>query len=239
MKIFWIILILVIAYAAIEAGVFLYKYKHLPDLKTPDQNEKSFGNGGSIRYIAAGDSTAVGIGATSLETTYPYQVAAFLAKSHVVDYKNIAVGGYTTKDVLEKQVQDIIEFKPDIVTISMGGNDATHLVFESQIIANYKSIISLLEKQTSAKIYITDIPHFNGARLLPWFYISLLEFRSGYINPKLLALSDDRTKIINIHDFGWSNYPDLQLTYSADHFHPNDTGYANWAKAFINSIEKP
>jgi acyl-CoA thioesterase-1 len=233
-----IICSLIIFYVLTELGIFYYRTTHIPRLPTIDQSDKVFGNGPILRYIAAGDSTAVGYGASGVEKTYPYQIAQFLAKSRTVEYKNISVIGYKTQDVLEKQVNEIIAYKPDVVTISMGPNDATHLVSSEKVLNNYKVIISKLEQGTRAKIYITDVANFNGATILPWFYIKFIEYRSSRLNQKIATLASDRVRIINIHDFGWNSLPyiDRKKTYAADHFHPNDLGYQNWANAFLDQI---
>ena len=232
-----IIISLVIIYFGLELGIFWYRADHSPKLVTPDQTEKSLGSGPALRYIAAGDSTAVGYGASSLEKTYTYQIAEYLSKTNTVDYENIGVIGAKTSDVLQTQISQIIAFKPDVVTISIGANDATHLVSSDAILNNYKTIIAELEKKTSAQIYITDIPNFRAGNLLPWFYINLLEVRSEKLNPQIIALTDARTKIVNIHDFGIYQHPKAQIYYAADGFHPNDLGYKNWANAFISKIQ--
>ena len=239
MKIFFLIFAVVIVYVAFEFGLFWYKEKHLPLLTTPDQSQKTFGSGPPLRYIAAGDSTAAGVGASNYQTTYPYQIAEYFAKTNTVDYKNIAVPGARTDDVIKKQMQEIVAYNPDVITISIGPNDATHLASNQTIIDNFRIIISSLEKQTHAKIYITDIASFQGAKILPWFYILLLNFRSMQANSKILALQNDRTKIVDIYTFGWDQYPDRSVTFAKDNFHPNDIGYENWTNAFLDSIQKP
>src|SRR5258708_19979774 len=103
-------LILVLIYLALEFGRFAYKYKHLPALPSTDQSEKTLGSGPALRYIAAGDSTAVGEGASDTVKTYAYQIAQALAKTHTLTYKNIAVKGSQTPRVLGVQVEHIITF---------------------------------------------------------------------------------------------------------------------------------
>ena len=225
-------------YFTIELGIFWYRIEHNPKLSAPDQSEKTLGSGPALRFIAAGDSITVGLGASDYQHSYPYLVAQQLAKTNTVLYKNIAVGGSTSRDVLNNQLSSIINYKPDVVVISIGGNDATHLVSANTVLQNYKTIISQLEQSTSAKIYISDIPNFYTQNLLPWFYTDLLELRSKKLNPELLNLTDSRTSVINIHDFGIYQHPKNQTAYAADHFHPNDLGYQNWANAFLNKIQK-
>jgi len=215
--------------------VFYYKETHLPKLPTIDQTEKTFGTGPALKYVAAGDSTGVGYGASDVTKTYTYQVAQYLAKNHTVDFKNISVVGAKTADVPNSQVGKIIAENPDVVTISIGPNDATHLVSQKQILSNYKAVIQKLEQGTTAKIYITDIANFDDATILPWFYRDLLEYRSAQMNHKILALEDSRTKVVDIFNFGWQDYNRAQ-TYADDHFHPNDLGYQNWTNAFLSKL---
>ncbi len=233
-----IILILILLYLIFELGLFFYKYTHRPDLPDIDQSQKTLGTGPGLRYIAAGDSTAVGVGASETEKTHAYQIAENLSEAHTVVYKNIGVIGATTKDVLEKQIDEIVAYEPDIVTVSIGGNDATHLVSRKAILHNYENIVARLEQETTAQIYITNTLYFKGANILPWFYIALIEYRSKSLNRKILDLESDRIHVVNIHDFGWSQFPDMRTTYAADRFHPNDTGYANWLAAFLDKITK-
>jgi|GEM_PF-1527567 len=202
------------------------------------QNNRIFGSGELLRYVAAGDSTAVGIGASSAEQTYPHKLAEFFSQNRKVEYYNVAVTGAKTQNILERQVSQIIAYQPDLITISMGGNDATHLVSQKNILTNFQQIIDTLSAQTHARIYITNMPNFNGANLLPWWYISILEKRSGGINQGLKNLNNERVTIVDVHDFGWDSFPDRAVTYSLDHFHPNDTGYQNWTNAFLESLGK-
>jgi acyl-CoA thioesterase I len=191
-----------------------------------------------IKYMAAGDSTAVGRGASSVEKSYTRLIAGELANTQPVEYRNIAVSGARTADVVEKQLQQIIAFQPDIITISISANDATHLISQSEILKNYRTIVERLEAETSADIYITNTASFKGAKLLPWFFVELIEYRSKKLNAKLAELvKSDRTSLVNIHDFGWASFVDPSSTYSYDYFHPSDIGYENWANAFLSYMD--
>ena len=238
MKIFYLLLVLIVLYFGLESIVFLYKIKRLPKLPDPEKTELVLGQGPTLRYIVAGDSAGVGRGASSLESTFAYKIAEFFAKTNTVNYKNIAVAGYKTSDVLENQVSQIIAYNPEVVVVSMSGNDATHLVSTKKVLENYKKIISLLEAQTKAKIYITNVPNFNGAKTLPALYIQFIQHRAIIQNQQIQKFEDNRVKIVDIHNFGWSEepYKDRSKTYSADNFHPNDLGYQNWTNAFLNKI---
>lgn len=231
-KILILLAILLVAYSAFS---YLRIRHYATNSPNPDIIQTSFtqGSGPALKYIAAGDSTAVGEGASVVENTYTVKIANELIKTNTVEYKNIAVRGAKTSDVINNQLQQIVEFQPNVITISIGANDATHLVASKQVFANYQTIIQKLTSETKAKIYITNIANFTGAKLLPWPVIKLYEYNSAKLNPKLLALETDRVKIVNIHDFGWDKFPDRSVTYSLDLFHPSDAGYQNWADAFL------
>lgn len=237
MKYIFYFLILVVIYALVSYGRILYYAKYSQNPKI-EQKNLELGSGPALKYLALGDSTAVGEGASSVEKTYTYKIAEYLGQTFTVSYKNLGVRGAKTEDVLNSQLSAARQLQPDIVTISIGANDNTHLVSKNQIISNYKKIISYLMNETKAKIYITNIPNFTGASLLPWPYIRLLEWRSSSINKALLGMENDRVKIINIHDFGWNTFPDRSVTYSVDHFHPSDAGYENWTNAFLEKIKQ-
>ncbi|GAC1412484.1 MAG: hypothetical protein NVSMB66_1550 [Candidatus Doudnabacteria bacterium] len=208
------------------------------NLAATAQPSSIMGQGKQINYVAAGDSTAVGIGASSTETSYTYQIFENLAKTNHVAYTNVAISGAETQDVIDKQLTKIINLNPQIVTISIGANDLTHLVSSAQILGNYKFIITNLTQKTDAKIYITSIPAVQNAKLLPWWYRHLINSKAQRLNPQIAALASDRVSIVNIHDFGWDKYPDIQATFAADNFHPSDLGYQNWRNAFLDKIAK-
>ncbi len=223
------------------AGYYIVRiiyYSHYSPLPVIEQSETILGNGSPKIYIAAGDSTAAGEGASSTEHTYTYKIAKYLSQKNSITYSNVAVRGAKTADVLHEQIPKIIAAKPDIITVSVGANDLTHLLAAETILEQYKKIAEELQSKTSATIYMTNLPNFNGAKLLPFWYVAILEHRSRGINEKLISLENDRVKIINIHDYGWGHFENISQTYAADNFHPNDIGYQNWANAFLEKISE-
>lgn len=216
---------------------FLYKKEHLAVLPHMQHTEQIVGVGSPLRYIAAGDSTGVGQGASSVERTYPMQVLRELSRSHSVAYKNVAVSGAKTQDFIDRQLQQIVDYAPNVVTISIGANDATHLVSRTVVRRNIQTIIEKILTETTATIYLANVPNFRGGTLLPWYYISLLEVRSARMNAWLQTLSSERLRIVNVHDTVTPEHSVRSETFAADGFHPNDAGYANWTAAFLAAMQ--
>ena len=225
---FYIIIFIIFVYVAVSFFRFRYILNHanLPDIV---QKDETFGSGAKLVYVAAGDSTSVGVGASEVGKTYPYQLAKFLSANYAVEYHNVGVSGATTGDVIKNQLDKIIELHPDIVTISIGANDVTHLHSLTSILENDNKILSELLQKTNAKIYITNVPRFDQAYLLPWPLRALYNFHAKSINKKLKSPDSNRVIYIDIHSVGVVN--------SADQFHPSDAGYKLWFEAFSSKLK--
>jgi lysophospholipase L1-like esterase len=91
-----------------------------PDATMPPSSESPF------RYVALGDSTVEGIGATSSATSYVGQIDSRLRERYgYVELTNLGVGGATSADVIRDQLPRAIELQPQLVTLSVGPNDIT------------------------------------------------------------------------------------------------------------------
>lgn len=87
----------------------------------------SFGN--NTRYMVMGDSLGAGYGARPQTQGYAYllyKTSAF-DKSNNTLLTNAAVIGVTSSDVLSHQLPQATIFGPDVVTLTVGGNDLTPL----------------------------------------------------------------------------------------------------------------
>ncbi len=173
MKYILYLAVILIAYFGFYA-VRIFYFSYYSPLVKIEPKDTTLGQGKVLKYIAAGDSTAVGVGASALENTYSYKLADHLSQTSQIEYKNVAASGARTQNVIDSQLQPIIEFNPDVVTISIGANDITHLTSTQTVLKNFKQIISEIESKTHAKIYLTNIPNFTGAKLLPFWYINIL-----------------------------------------------------------------
>jgi len=77
----------------------------------------------SIRYLALGDSFTIGTG-TSPEKAFPAVLAArWRTAGQNVELLNPAVNGYTTDDLIARELPHVPIFKPTFVTLLIGAND--------------------------------------------------------------------------------------------------------------------
>lgn len=236
MRIFYVLIILLAVYAisAFLRFSYILATAHLPVIT---QRDEIMGNGPTLVYVAAGDSTAAGVGASLTEHSYSYRLAHFFSHGHTVSYHNVGVSGAKTQDVISEQLATIVNLNPDIVTVSIGANDITHGYSPDSVAANIRLITETLVKQTHAQIYITDIPILDRSPLIPYPLQKILAYKIRKTNPQILALESDWVHVVDIHEFGWGDYSNVAVTFAADQFHPNDEGYSNWARAFIAKMK--
>jgi acyl-CoA thioesterase I len=232
MKIVFLLIVIVVGIILFDVGKLFYFFSQTKKLENISQKDLEFGKGPELRYIAAGDSTAVGVGASSIENTYTYKVAEFLGIDNKVIHTNISVSGARTDDLIKNQIDKIEKFNPDIVTISIGANDITNLRNEETIYRNYQIIKDRLEKSTKATIYITNIPNLGNAKLLPLWFRKFIDKEAVKTNKSLKSLESKRFRIINIHD----EIPHSPETFAKDFFHPSDLGYQNWTNIFLYNL---
>src|SRR5947209_16956410 len=77
----------------------------------------------SIRYLALGDSFTIGTGITP-DKAFPAMLAArWRTAGHGVELLNPAVNGYTTDDLIARELPHVPVFKPTFVTLLIGAND--------------------------------------------------------------------------------------------------------------------
>jgi lysophospholipase L1-like esterase len=81
------------------------------------------------RYVAIGDSFTEGIGDPEPRSPgghrgWADRVAEVLSEQTVdFAYANLAVRGRLLQQILDEQVEPALELQPDLITVSMGGND--------------------------------------------------------------------------------------------------------------------
>ncbi len=189
-------------------------------------------------YISLGDSTAEGIGASHPSKSYPALVFRKIKqdKKEAVFY-NLGKGGARIKDVIESQLPKAIELKPDLVTISVGGNDLHQRTRLKHFEKDFFKLIKTLNEETSATIIISNIPDVSLLPSLSIFVRYLSKFLTRRLN-RVIYRHAKRFKCILIDLYDGSKtyskkYSDL---ISKDGFHPSDRGYSLWANAIIESL---
>ncbi len=189
-------------------------------------------------YLAMGDSTAAGWGAGTLEATYPHLIAQALAERgfrvHVVA---VAVGGATVHDVKTRQLEAIARVRPNLITLSVGANDATHFTAPTDYRRDLSAILTALEASAARTILVADTPDMLLAPALPLPLSIATARRARDQNAILRAIPrDNRVQIVGLYESGKLDARANPELYAADRFHPSASGYAKWARLFIEKL---
>jgi len=193
-----------------------------------------------VRYVALGDSTVEGVGASSPDHNYVSQLherlRAVYPTARVV---NLGAGGATSTDVLRRQLDRAIELRPHLVTLSIGPNDITLRIPLTTYERNLDTILARLRDETPAVAVVNLIPdlvvtpRFRSHRERETvgrqtvLFNEALERRSRAHGAELVDLYGASQREVPVR-------PEL---IGADGYHPSDVGYARWAELVWAQIQ--
>ena len=192
----------------------------------------------ALTYLVMGDSTAAGWGAGQKTETYPYRVAAHVAshgyRVHVVV---VAVGGARLRDVVKGQLPTLRSLRPQLVTLSVGANDATHFTSQAEFARDLTTLLAELHGSKARHILIADTPDMYQAPALPWPLAVAINVRARQQNQLLReATHDSPVQLVDLYTKGKLVYGRDPNLYAADLFHPSSAGYGSWAQLFQEQL---
>jgi lysophospholipase L1-like esterase len=194
----------------------------------------------AVLYVALGDSTVEGVGATSPDRNYVSRLHERLRgvypSARVV---NLGAGGATSADVLLRQLDRAIGLRPHLVTLSIGPNDITTRVPVATYEKNLETILGRLRYETTAVAVVNLIPdlavtpRFSRSRLREAVGRQTIVFnealeRTGWAHG---------AELVNLYAASQREVPLQPALISADGYHPSDTGYARWAELVWTGVE--
>lgn len=172
------------------------------------QNTKAYNVGPAAVF---GDSVAFGTGANLVGSRPQACLSRLVGATN-----NFAENGATTQDAMGS-LQDLLDSKPSVVLISLGGNDVLAALFgggaipESETLENLREIFSALTDAGSLVIHLGLNPPSN-----PLYPVD--SSRLGKI--KAVAQQEGVIFLENSFQGFWGN-----SSFMADDIHPNDNGY--------------
>ncbi|HEX3186959.1 MAG TPA: SGNH/GDSL hydrolase family protein [Pyrinomonadaceae bacterium] len=184
---------------------------------------------GPIVYVALGDSTGSGVGATN--GGYVARLFNRIQENRPSsELANLCVSGATTDDLLRGQLQPGIQKSPDLVTVGIGINDIGHGLTIEQFTKNYDEILSTLKEKTEAAIVVTNIPDVSSAPRIPAALRAEYQRQLERFNQRLEEIARrHEVTIFDIFTVTRRELPSHPEYFSSDGFHPSDDGYELWA----------
>lgn len=180
---------------------------------------------GDFHYLALGDSTGQGIGASEPGRSYVGQLAERI-EGHLggpIRVTNLCFSGATSylcaRDQLPRAEQPLSE-APDLVTLDIGAND----IAAWDPVAFHRNLTRILDALPPHTI-VGEVPCFH----LPWN-----DWKVRDANRILHRLARDRGLVV-VPVYAATRARGLRgiLTeFADDAFHPNDRGYQVWSDTF-------
>jgi lysophospholipase L1-like esterase len=194
-----------------------------------------------VTYVALGDSTVEGVGASRPEATYVGRLFAELRAVYpFARLENLGKGGATSADVIARQLPRALAARPDLVTLSVGPNDITTRQTVENYERNLATIFAALREQTGAVVVASLIPDLG---VTPRFRGSperdAVARRSVLFNDALRRRArSDGAVLVDLYTASRREVPRRPELVGRDGYHPSDLGYARWAELMWQVIRK-
>lgn len=194
-----------------------------------------------VLYVALGDSTVKGIGATSPSANYVSRLHARLRAVYPqADVVNLGRGGATSADVIDRQLEHAVRLRPQLVTLSIGPNDVTERVPVQEYERNLDSIFRRLTEETRAVVVanllpdIAATPRFRRREAAPVVRELTVRF-----NEALARVAQPYgVEVVDLYQPSRAEIRRRPELIAADGYHPSDLGYARWAELLWTGVER-
>ncbi len=192
-------------------------------------------------YVALGDSTVQGIGATSAAAHYVGRLHEWLRAVYPqARTTNLGVAGATSADVVAGQLERAIALAPDLVTLSIGPNDITGRVSVREYERHLDAIFTRLQKETGAVVVVNLLPDLA---VTPRFRNDPAREAVGRLslefNEALARLAREHgVEVVDLYGPSRAEVIARPELVASDGYHPSDLGYARWAELLWAGIER-
>lgn len=191
-------------------------------------------------YVALGDSTVEGIGASRPETNYVSRLHARLRERYPnARLVNLGVGGATSRNVINRQLDRAVGLKPQLLTLSVGPNDITSRVGVKTYAENMDTILGRLAQETDAVIVVNLLPDLA---VTPRFrergeVASIVGRLSTEFNDELARVAKRHgAAVVDLYRASRREVPGHPELLARDGYHPSDLGYARWAELMWEAV---
>ena len=193
-----------------------------------------------VVYVALGDSTVEGQGATTPDRHYVGRLHERLRTVYPrARLVNLGVGGATAAGVLRGQLPQATELRPALVTLSVGPNDITQDRTLWAFARDVELILGAVTRDTTAVVVVnlipdlTVTPRFKGTDAEPRVRDRVVAF-----NDVLVAQARAHgAEVVNLYAASRREVPGRPELIAADGYHPSDEGYARWAELMWIGVE--
>ena len=190
-----------------------------------------------IRYVALGDSYTIGEGAAPDESWPSLLTRHLRAEGVGVDLvANPSVTGWTTQDLIERELPIFQKEKPNFGTLLIGVNDWVQGVDEETFRERFTFIVEEMLKMLGSKqrLLIVTIPDFGVTPTGPR-YARGRNISEGIASFNKIITEESKKRglrVVDIFELSKKMASDRSLV-AADGLHPSAKEYAEWEKVIF------
>lgn len=170
-------------------------------------------------WVVLGDSLSQGIGAPAFDLGWVGQLHARLALAgHDFRIVNLSVSGAHTGDVIDRQLPALaaLPATPDLVTVMIGSNDLLRRTRRNGLPDRFRTMLEAVPVGTAVSTLPNPTPTANA------------------VNAVITAVARQRGLVVA--EMREGSTASWRGKLSADHFHPNELGYAALADVFATAL---
>ena len=196
--------------------------------------------GQGLRYVALGDSYTIGT-SVGIAERWPDQLVAAIGPMPptLKLVANLAVNGYTSRDVVDLELPALAAVEPEFVSLLIGVNDVVQGVPENTYRRNVDRFLDDLVGRLGAdRILVVTIPDYTvtpaGA---DYGDPGPQAARVRLFNEILAAIAASRgLRVVDVHELSLAAASDPSLV-ARDGLHPSGAQYARWVERILPAVE--
>jgi acyl-CoA thioesterase-1 len=191
----------------------------------------------ALRYVALGDSYTIG---TAIDTTgrWPNQLATRLPTLELV--ANLGVNGFTSRDVIERELPQVELLRPEVLSLLIGVNDVVQGVPEATYRANVAIILDAIVRHVGAsRAFVVTTPDYTVTPSGTAFGDPVQQSAGILANNAILTESAAARSIVvaDIFDLSLRAASDRSLV-ADDGLHPSGAQYATWVDRIEPAVRR-
>jgi acyl-CoA thioesterase-1 len=191
----------------------------------------------ALRYVALGDSYTIGT-AINEDGRWPSQLVARIPGLDLA--ANLGVNGYTSRDVIQRELPALDQLRPEVLSLLIGVNDVVQRVPEATYRANVAIILDTIVRYVgAARAFVVTTPDYTVTPSGLAFGDPAQQAAGIRANNAILTelAAARRIAVVDIHDLSLRAASDRSLV-ADDGLHPSAAQYATWVDRIEPAIRR-
>jgi len=196
-----------------------------------------------MRWVALGDSYTIGTSVPEADRWPNQLVAALAAGTPPIELDlvaNLAVNGYTSGDVIERELPQLGFLQPELVSILIGVNDVVRGVPLGRYSANVALILDdLIARVGPTRVVAVTTPDYT-VTLAGADYGDPVRQAAGIREVNRILAEEAAARslaVVDIHDLSLRAASDRNLV-ARDGLHPSGAQYALWVERIAPTVAR-